>query len=391
MAFYHQPQWGMKPYQVLAWQQSPFLFQDPYYRNILNIIQNQLRLAQPQFYRQVAQPQLYQQMPQQIKRTIKSTYVDGQISEDPPVVATSQQVYPGNVTGIDEVLARTMSQQTGQFYSISDFEVIKKLGQGAFGETFAVRNKRDGTTVVIKRLLKNKITRQEVESEVNILSKLSTVCRSYILCYKGFFEDEQYYYIMTEFLGDYITLDDFIEQRRATYENVNEITRNLLLGLQEMHQMGVAHRDIKPQNILINPQTNQIKYIDFGLSCDQESCPFKTLAGTPMYIAPEVLFNRVVPGLLIFQKGDIWSLGLTIFDLITGRSLFEIYLDRIGYTGNVFRQINDFYSNPDLFYALLEESIMPVPVNEQIKNVIGESLRFPPMERNLDELIRIIL
>ena len=107
-------------------------------------------------------------------------------------------------------------------------------------------------------------------------------------------EDDENFYIVTEYLGQNITLhsfsDDIDRVRRLTEDQVKTIIRNLQQGLIELHQQGIVHRDIKPDNIMINPATLEIKYIDFGLSCMMASCyDNRSNVGTFYYMAPETL------------------------------------------------------------------------------------------------------
>lgn len=287
-----------------------------------------------------------------------------------------------------------------QPYRISDFEIQKELGSGMFGETFSVRDLRNNTTAVIKRLLKNKVSREDVEREVTILHKLSSVCESYILCFKKFFEDDKYYYILTEFLGNWITLTDYIEQpKRRSNETLKQIILNMLLGLKQIHDNGVAHQDIKPDNIMINPQTNEIKYIDFGFACDEKLCSMQEEPkGSPAYAPPEFINREAKPSLRTIQKGDIWSLGITIFELIFGEEPIYRYIDlfiipKTGYFSysydDLFAVLRDMYFSQTFFNIVLRKLLRDTDIDPKIQEVIWACLKYNPEDRSLNKAISI--
>ena len=81
--------------------------------------------------------------------------------------------------------------------------------------------------------------------------------------------------------------------------------------------MGIAHRDVKPENIMINPKTGDIKYLDFGISCMEDDCERKNVnAGTLYFMAPELMNPELKIDLNILQKTDIFSLALTIIAIL---------------------------------------------------------------------------
>lgn len=88
--------------------------------------------------------------------------------------------------------------------------------------------------------------------------------------------------------------------------------RKLLSALQHMHSQKIVHRDIKPENIMVQGE-HELKLIDFGLSKKQEgNNKLKTIAGTPYYMAPEVLDGQYD------SKCDIWSLGVLLYVFMSG-------------------------------------------------------------------------
>jgi serine/threonine protein kinase len=271
--------------------------------------------------------------------------------EQPAPVQTVKTVEPldsQTITSIQNVLAMSyvgVPEEQGEGtnggnqpsnYKPSDFIVEKKLGAGHFGEVYLVKNNVSASTLVVKRIRKVGANEPDVENEVKILSLLKEVCGAYILCYIDYVTDDNYYYILTEFLGDFMTLNDFIATQAYSFDDIKVIINNLIAGLKEIHAQNVAHRDIKPDNIMIKKDLQvegqfDIKYIDFGLACHDETCDTDKITGSLVYLAPEILYpQNKVPGqtrfsLASLQVGDLWSLGLSIFELLMGAELIQYY------------------------------------------------------------------
>lgn len=215
------------------------------------------------------------------------------------------------------------------------FQFIKELGKGAYGTVFQFKHLPTDRNIVVKSIKKqpyNLLQPYLVQNEIAILKYLAPNCRDYILCFLDQTEDQDYYYILTEFLGTYITLDNYIKN----YQPKWDLVINLLEGLRLIYNQGVAHRDIKPENIMveIGPDdipTDKIKYIDFGLSCMITPCT-PAIAGTPIYMAPES-FTVQRRSLVDIQKMDFWSLGLVIFEMTMGvpyhKALFREQIEQL--------------------------------------------------------------
>ena len=88
--------------------------------------------------------------------------------------------------------------------------------------------------------------------------------------------------------------------------------------LETIGQAGIAHRDIKAENIMINEQTDEIKLIDFGFSCSfEEGEKVTTACGSPHYSAPEILAKQAYDPI----KADVWSCGVLLFFMLSGKRL----------------------------------------------------------------------
>lgn len=271
----------------------------------------------------------------------KSNYIiNSPITETGEVDLFSTLVIHGDIEDKDALQPQLASKPelAVDIYNPDQFENMKKIGQGSYGMVFSAYDKKTGSTIVLKQMDRDSSEFQEVENEVRILKKLQSSCEPYILCYIDFMEDNQNYYILTEFLGNYITLDQLIEQGlNLTDENWHTLIENLKHGLRLIHLVAIAHRDIKPANIMVDLQTMNIKYIDFGVSCMGLSCQLKTIVGTLSYMAPELLSidllkDQIPKGMIPlnfseWKLADLWSLGMTVLELILKKSLIDYYLE----------------------------------------------------------------
>ena len=165
-----------------------------------------------------------------------------------------------------------------------DYKIIELIGTGSHSDVFTAISMKDKQKVVIKKIEKKYFANNEIYEEIKILNILKKYCDKYVICYIGFYEDENYFYIITENLENYIDLKTFIykyeEQKEDDGEiyNVNKyfpirkkllatIAKNLCDGLKFIHKLGICHLDIKPANIMVNIYNGDIKFIDFGTSC----------------------------------------------------------------------------------------------------------------------------
>lgn len=246
---------------------------------------------------------------------------------------------------------------------INDYFLTKILGQGTYGTTYlGFKEGRADNLYAIKKIdiphdiLNRDELIKQTEDEIDVLKKISSVghCNVHISCIydnftslRGFYGDINYYIVMEYIKGmslhEYIKSIQYFINRRDLWAILYQLSK----GLYDIHRYDIAHKDIKPDNIMINEDGN-IKYIDFGLAC-VKSCITKNcgnicdnkIKGTAPYIPPELIYpdtNFNTDNLFLSQQGDVWSLGIVIYEIING-------IGRYPYSRYNLYDTEDFFDN----------------------------------------------
>lgn len=198
------------------------------------------------------------------------------------------------------------------------YRVVNVIGKGGMGEVYRANDLILGQPVALKFLPKDMSQDEQIltrfRNEVRIARQVShpNVCRVYDLS-----EADGYPFLSMEYVDgeDLSTLLRRIG--RLPQDKGVELTRQLCAGLAAAHDKGVLHRDLKPANILINSH-GQLVITDFGLAGLAEHVQADVRSGTPAYMAPEQL-----AGLEVTQKSDIYSLGLVLYEMFSGKRAFQ--------------------------------------------------------------------
>lgn len=153
---------------------------------------------------------------------------------------------------------------------------------------------------------------KDIQQEVSFLLSLKN-CPNVTHYYSLILEGTKLWIIMEYCAGG--SLRSLLKPGRLEERYVGIITRELLIALSFIHKAGVIHRDIKAANVLITKEGN-VQLCDFGVAAQLTASNLKrsTMAGTPYWMAPEVILE----GTSYSYKVDIWSLGITVYELVTG-------------------------------------------------------------------------
>lgn len=203
------------------------------------------------------------------------------------------------------------------------YKFIKELGAGAFGKVYLVEHRQTKKTYACKRLSKKKIKNKEsIISEINLLKQLD---HPNIVKLFEVYEDKVYLFLVMEELKGGELFDRILSraQNKNYYseKDVCRLFKQILCGIIYCHDNGICHRDIKPENIVFNEESesSNVKIIDFGLSKSfhSKNHDMKTRVGTCFYMAPEVIKGDYD------EKCDVWSLGVLLYVLVSGRAPFN--------------------------------------------------------------------
>jgi serine/threonine protein kinase len=201
------------------------------------------------------------------------------------------------------------------------FEIIEEIGQGGMGTVYKAYDSKIREVVALK-LLKTEIASdpeiiERFRNEIKLARLVSHrhVCRMYDLG-----EEWLSIYISMEFVpGE--DLKSFIRRSgHLTEAKAVGLARQIAEGLAEAHRLGVVHRDLKPQNVMIDKDGNA-KIMDFGIARSLHTRGVTgtgVIIGTPEYMAPEQAEGRDID-----HRVDIYALGAILFEMVTGRVPFE--------------------------------------------------------------------
>jgi len=204
--------------------------------------------------------------------------------------------------------------------SFEDY-TTRPLGSGGFSNVFLVTNPATNESFVHKRILKDKTPDEDIfynEISANrILGPLGIVPK-----YLSHGETDSYYYLNSEFMPDYVDLFQWFGESFPLHQSVvSSIYRKILKGCILMSDYGICHNDIKPENILIHPETLDIKFIDFGFAetdLKQNGGLTTNPYGTESYMCPAKLRCYLVksdPYCALLS--DVWSATAILYDLLS--------------------------------------------------------------------------
>lgn len=228
---------------------------------------------------------------------------------------------------------RDFGEEPSFFFSPGDdfgsrYKIIGEIGRGGMGRVYKAEDRELHTVTALKMIRPEFLADERmVERFKKEILLTREIVHENVVRIHDFGEIRGVKFISMQYIEGK-SLKKMIEESGAIpFENIKDITKKICCGLIAAHKKGIVHRDLKPHNIMID-RDNNVYITDFGLamsSADQESTQLGTMVGTPEYIAPEQWLGNKVD-----KRADIYTLGIMMYEMITGRRPFTADSD-LGY------------------------------------------------------------
>src|SRR5579864_8171289 len=226
-------------------------------------------------------------------------------------------------------IAEPLTEQAGTV--IGPYKLMEQIGEGGFGLVFVAEQQQPIRRKVALKIIKpgmdsrDVIARFEAERQALALMDHPNIAR---VLDAGTTESGRPYFVMELVKG--VPITEYCDQHQLTPRERLELFVPVCHAVQHAHQKGIIHRDIKPSNVLVSAHDSQpvVKVIDFGIDkATGQQLTDKTLftnfaqmIGTPLYMSPE---QAQMSGLDVDTRSDIYSLGVLLYELLTGTTPFD--------------------------------------------------------------------
>eukprot|EP01133_Synstelium_polycarpum_P006813 gene6813-7918_t len=196
---------------------------------------------------------------------------------------------------------------------VGNYNLGAIIGKGGFGTVYQGLDVENGDFVAIKQINLTKIPKDQLQGIMNEIDLLKNLNHANIVKYLRYVKTKECLYIVLEYVENG-SLSGIIKKFGKFPETlVCVYIRQVLEGLVYLHEQGVVHRDIKGANILTTKE-GKIKLADFGVATKFDDMAAAAVVGTPYWMAPEIIELNGAS-----TKSDIWSVGCTVIELLTGQ------------------------------------------------------------------------
>ncbi|XP_053705158.1 protein kinase C zeta type isoform X2 [Synchiropus splendidus] len=257
----------------------------------------------------------------------------------------------------------------GLALGLSDFELIRVIGRGSYAKVLLVRLKKNEQMYAMKVVKKELVHDEEdidwVQTEKHVFEQAST--NPFLVGLHSCFQTESRLFLVIEYVNGGDLMFHMQRQRKLPEEHARFYAAEICIALNFLHEKGIIYRDLKLDNVLLD-HDGHIKLTDYGM-CKEGIRPgdtTSTFCGTPNYIAPEILRGEDY-GFSV----DWWALGVLMFEMMAGRSPFDIITDN-----------PDMNTEEYLFQVILEKPIrIPRSLSVKAASVLKGFLNKDPKER----------
>ena len=239
------------------------------------------------------------------------------------LLASLRELTAGAVerTSQPDLVAREEGHSLGARIRIPGIKVLRLIGEGGMARVYLASREGDDEPLVVKILrpevLSNRTALERFMEEYSLVERIQSrhVARIY-----GHGNVDEHAYLVMEFFegGD---LNRRLDGQPLAVPEAMRVFRDLMLALGEIHEKGILHRDLKPQNLMFR-EDGTLAILDFGIAKQIDATIDRTNAGeilgTPRYMSPEQVQGRVLD-----LRTDIYSAGVLLFQMLTGRHLYE--------------------------------------------------------------------
>ncbi|KAM8902179.1 protein kinase C iota type [Lycaon pictus] len=254
---------------------------------------------------------------------------------------------------------------------LQDFDLLRVIGRGSYAKVLLVRLKKTDRIYAMKVVKKELVNDDEdidwVQTEKHVFEQASN--HPFLVGLHSCFQTESRLFFVIEYVNGGDLMFHMQRQRKLPEEHARFYSAEISLALNYLHERGIIYRDLKLDNVLLDSE-GHIKLTDYGM-CKEGLRPgdtTSTFCGTPNYIAPEILRGEDY-GFSV----DWWALGVLMFEMMAGRSPFDI----VGSSDNPDQNTEDY-----LFQVILEKQIrIPRSLSVKAASVLKSFLNKDPKER----------
>uniref|UniRef100_A0AAX7SED8 protein kinase C n=1 Tax=Astatotilapia calliptera TaxID=8154 RepID=A0AAX7SED8_ASTCA len=254
---------------------------------------------------------------------------------------------------------------------LADFDLLRVIGRGSYAKVLLVQLKKTERIYAMKVVKKELVNDDEdidwVQTEKHVFEQASN--HPFLVGLHSCFQTESRLFFVIEYVNGGDLMFHMQRQRKLPEEHARFYSAEISLALNYLHERGIIYRDLKLDNVLLDSE-GHIKLTDYGM-CKEGLRPgdtTSTFCGTPNYIAPEILRGEDY-GFSV----DWWALGVLMFEMMAGRSPFDI----VGSSDNPDQNTEDY-----LFQVILEKQIrIPRSLSVKAASVLKGFLNKDPKER----------
>ncbi|WP_417389265.1 serine/threonine protein kinase [Gimesia sp.] len=275
---------------------------------------------------------------------------------------------------------------------VDEYELVNLIVDGTTTQIWEVKEQGGSNSFVMKRLLPEPMKNPEIVATMKLEAKVAAALdHPNLIHLHKFVKNKKNIYLLMDYFRAPNLRSQITSDRQSVQARLRKLIESTAMALGHMHEKGWVHKDIKPENILIS-KSSEVKIIDFGLAVPVAKGlgklfgKPKTVQGTRSYIAPETIKKEPLgPG------ADIYSLGITIFEILTGKTPFhgenpkEVLLKHISekppyassINPNVTPEMDEFIlkmlaKKPEKRYASMEEVVSTIRNLKMFKAEISD-------------------